>query len=130
MEDFNTVIDVDVVIKCLQCWWVLFLRMFWNFISSLPVKRGGLLSFLVGTIGNVLVMEIGWTDVDSFFCCVFLSCDFILVTVFLWLSFLHRFIWQWQANNLYCNHRSVRPNYMYVTLYNTRNTSIVMSQYW
>jgi hypothetical protein len=29
------------------------------------VKRGGLLSFLVGTIGNVLVMEIGWTDVGS-----------------------------------------------------------------
>jgi hypothetical protein len=26
------------------------------------VKRGGSLSFLVGTISNVLVMEIGWTD--------------------------------------------------------------------
>jgi hypothetical protein len=36
-----------------------------NFISSLPVKRGGALSFLVGTISNVLVMEIGWTDVGS-----------------------------------------------------------------
>ena len=35
------------------------------FISSLPVKRGGSLSFLVGTISNVLVMEIGWTDVGS-----------------------------------------------------------------
>jgi hypothetical protein len=34
----------------------LFLRMCWNFISSLPVKRGGSLSFLVGTICNVLVM--------------------------------------------------------------------------
>jgi hypothetical protein len=34
-------------------------------ISSLPVKRGGSLSFLVGTISNVLVMEIGWTDVGS-----------------------------------------------------------------
>ena len=45
--------------------WVVFLRMFWNFISSLPVKRGGSLSFLVGTISNVLVMEIGWTDVGS-----------------------------------------------------------------
>jgi hypothetical protein len=41
------------------------LRMFWNFISSLTVKRGGSLSFLVGTISNVLVMEIGWTDVGS-----------------------------------------------------------------
>ena len=29
------------------------------------MKRGGLLSFLVGTISNVLVMEIGWTDVGS-----------------------------------------------------------------
>jgi hypothetical protein len=29
------------------------------------VKRGELLSFLVGTISNVLVMEIGWTDVGS-----------------------------------------------------------------
>jgi hypothetical protein len=29
------------------------------------VKRGGSLSFLVGTISNVLVMEIGWTDMGS-----------------------------------------------------------------
>jgi hypothetical protein len=36
-----------------------------KFISSLPVKRGGSLSFLVRTISNVLVMEIGWTDVES-----------------------------------------------------------------
>jgi hypothetical protein len=28
-------------------------------------NRGGFLSFLVGTISNVLVMEIGWTDVCS-----------------------------------------------------------------
>jgi hypothetical protein len=39
---------------------VVFLRMFWNF-----MKRGGSHSFLVGTISNVLVMEIGWTDVGS-----------------------------------------------------------------
>ena len=32
--------------------WVAFLRMFWNFISSLLVKRGGPLSILVGTISN------------------------------------------------------------------------------
>ena len=36
-----------------------------NVISSLPVKRAGSLSFLVETISNVLVMEIGWTDVGS-----------------------------------------------------------------
>ena len=29
------------------------------------MKRGGSLSFLVGTISNVLVMAIGWTDVGS-----------------------------------------------------------------
>ena len=29
------------------------------------MKRGGSLSFLVGTISNVLVMEIGWTVVGS-----------------------------------------------------------------
>jgi hypothetical protein len=51
--------------QCRMITWVVFLRIFWNFISSLPVKRGGSLSFLVGTIGNVLVMEIGWTDVGS-----------------------------------------------------------------
>jgi hypothetical protein len=28
-------------------------------------NRGGSLSFLVRTIGNVLVMEIGWKDVES-----------------------------------------------------------------
>ena len=50
---------------CRMITWVVFLRMFWNFISSLPVKREGSLSYLVGTISNVLVMEIGWTDVGS-----------------------------------------------------------------
>ena len=29
------------------------------------MKSGGSLSFLVGTISNILVMEIGWTDVGS-----------------------------------------------------------------
>ena len=29
------------------------------------MKRGRSLSFLVGTISNVLFMEIGWTDVGS-----------------------------------------------------------------
>ena len=28
-------------------------------------ERGGSFSFLVGTISNVFVMEIGWTDVGS-----------------------------------------------------------------
>jgi hypothetical protein len=50
---------------CRMITWVVFLRMFLNFISSLLVKRGGSISFLVETISNVLVMEIGWTDVGS-----------------------------------------------------------------
>jgi hypothetical protein len=54
-----------IFILCRMITWVVFLRMFWNFISSLPVKRGGSLSFLVGAISNVLVMEIGWPDVGS-----------------------------------------------------------------
>ena len=29
------------------------------------MKRGESLSFLVGTISNILIMEIGWTDVGS-----------------------------------------------------------------
>ena len=29
------------------------------------MKKGGSLSFLIGTISNVLVMEIGWKDVGS-----------------------------------------------------------------
>jgi hypothetical protein len=73
-DDFHfchsRVIGLDMTEKmifnlCRMITWVVFLRMFWNFISSLPVKRGGSLSFLVGTISNFLVMEIGWTDVGS-----------------------------------------------------------------
>jgi hypothetical protein len=73
-EDFHfchsRVIGLDmtenrICTLCHMITWVVFLRMLWNFISSLPVNRGGSLSFLVGTISNVLVMEIGWTDVGS-----------------------------------------------------------------
>ena len=83
---------------CRMITWVVFLRMFCNFISSLPVKRGGSLSFLVGTISNVLVMEIGMTDVGSggyiLVSCAHsntsfkknqqLKCDFIIREVSLW----------------------------------------------
>jgi hypothetical protein len=37
-------------LRCHMITWVVFLRMFWNFISSLAVKRGGSLSFLVQCI--------------------------------------------------------------------------------
>ena len=36
-----------------------------KFYLHLLVKRGGSLSFLIGTISNVLVMEIDWTYVGS-----------------------------------------------------------------
>jgi hypothetical protein len=84
LDDFHfcssRVIGLDMVenrifTPCCMITWVVLLRMFWNLISSLPVKRGGSLSFMVGTIGNVLVMEIGWTDVGSG--------GYILVTVIL-----------------------------------------------
>jgi hypothetical protein len=41
---------------CRMITWVVFLRMFWNFISSLPVKRRGSLSFL--TIFTFAVPEL------------------------------------------------------------------------
>jgi hypothetical protein len=43
---------------CRMITWVVFLRMFWDFISSLPMKRGGSLSFMVGTISNVLTAKV------------------------------------------------------------------------
>ena len=55
-DDFHfcrsRVIELDmtenrIVTLCRMITWVVFLRMFWNFISSLPVKRGGSLSFLM-----------------------------------------------------------------------------------
>ena len=54
-DDFHfcrsTVIELDmmenrIVTLCHMITWVVFLRMFWNFISSLPLKRRGSLSFL------------------------------------------------------------------------------------
>ena len=73
---------------CRMRTWVVFLRMFWNFNSRLPVKRGGSLSFLVGTIRNVLVMEIGWTDVGSrgyiLVSCAHSNTSFICITHWQW----------------------------------------------
>jgi hypothetical protein len=36
-----------------------------KFYQQLTGEERGSLSFLVGTISNVLVMEIGWTDLGS-----------------------------------------------------------------
>ena len=41
------VMHTFLVTLCRMITWVVFLRMFWNFISSLPVKRGGSVSFFI-----------------------------------------------------------------------------------
>jgi hypothetical protein len=48
--------DNGIFTLCRMITWVVFLGMFWNFISSLPVKRGGSLSFL--TIFTFVVPEL------------------------------------------------------------------------
>jgi len=86
---------------CRMITWIVFLRMFWNFISSLPVKRGRSLSFLVGTISNVLVMEIGWTDVGSrgyiLVSCAHSNTSLINFVCFLWTYFYitYKYIYRW-----------------------------------
>jgi hypothetical protein len=57
--------------------WVVFLRMFWNFISSLPVKRGGSLSFL--NIFTFAVPEL--LDLLIFYVVFFVLFVFILCLV-------------------------------------------------
>jgi hypothetical protein len=55
------------------------------------VKRGVSLSFLVGTISNVLVMEIGWIDVGSGGY-ILVSCAHSNTSYFYWqiiIKFLH-----------------------------------------
>jgi hypothetical protein len=61
--------------------------MFRNFISSLPVKRGWSLSFLVGKISNILAMEIGWTDVGEWGY-ILVSCAHSNTTIFFIFLFL------------------------------------------
>ena len=92
----SKVIGLDMTEKrmfilCRMITWVVFFRMFWNFISSLPVKRVWSLSFLVGTISNVLVMEIDWTDVGSggyiLVSCAHSNTSFVCFTVVLFRMF-------------------------------------------
>ena len=69
------------------------------------MKRGGSLSFLVGTISNVLVMEIGWTDVGSggyiLVSCAHINTSFILVCEILaiFISSVFNFGHFWSVNN-------------------------------
>jgi hypothetical protein len=80
---------------CRMITWVVFFRMFWNFIGRLPVKRGGSLSFLVRTISNVLVMKIGWTDVGSggyiLVSCAHSNTSLVFIFIFVFLSPLQIF---------------------------------------
>ena len=59
------------------------------------MKREGSLSFLVGTISNVLVMEIGWTDVGSggyiLVSCAHSNTSFLIVMIRLQVMF-----WLWK----------------------------------
>jgi hypothetical protein len=59
------------------------------------VKREGSLSFLVGTISNVLVMEIGWTDVGSggyiLVSCAHSNTSYLIVMIRLQVMF-----WLWK----------------------------------
>jgi hypothetical protein len=49
---------------CRMITWVVFLRMFWNFISSLPVKRGGSLSFLpIFTFAIPELLDLIWQKI-------------------------------------------------------------------
>ena len=49
---------------CRMITWVVFLRMFWNFISSLPVKRAGSLSFLtIFTFAIPELLDLIWQKV-------------------------------------------------------------------
>jgi hypothetical protein len=87
---------------CRMITWVVFLRMFWNFISSLPVKRGGSLSFLVGTISNVLVMEIGWTDVGSSNTSLnHLLMDYFFLAEGIWKVHIFRHLFVWFQTSVY-----------------------------
>ena len=49
---------------CRMITWVVFLRMFWNFISSLPVKRGESLSFLtIFTFAAPELLDLIWRKI-------------------------------------------------------------------
>ena len=49
---------------CCMITWVVFLRMFWNFISSLPVKRGGSLPFLtIFTFSVPELLDLIWRKI-------------------------------------------------------------------
>jgi hypothetical protein len=52
---------------CRMITWVVFLRMFWNFITSLPVKRGGFLSFLtIFTFAVPGLLDLIWRNMDFY----------------------------------------------------------------
>ena len=49
---------------CHMITWIVFIRMIWNFISSLPVKRGGTLSFLsIFTFAVPELLDLIWRKI-------------------------------------------------------------------
>ena len=90
-DDFHfcrsTVIGLDmtenrIFTLCRIITWVVFLRMFWNFISSLPVKRGGSLSFLtIFTFAIPELLNLIWRKIGCFTLCRMVT----------WVVFLRRF---------------------------------------
>jgi hypothetical protein len=70
---------------CHMITWVVFLRMFWNFTSSLPVKRGGSLSFLTIFIFAVPeLLDLIWRKIGFWY-------------LVLRRSVLHVSDWVWRA---------------------------------
>ena len=66
-QSYWTWYDGKQVILCRMITWVEFLRMFWNFISCLPVKRGGYLSFLtVFTFAIPELLHLIWRKIGYF----------------------------------------------------------------
>jgi hypothetical protein len=69
----SRVIELDVTENriftlCRMITWVVFLRMFWNFITSLPVKRGASLSFLmIFTFVVPELLDLIWRKIGFFY---------------------------------------------------------------
>ena len=74
---------------CRMINWVVFLRMFWNFISSLPVKRRGSLSFLkIFIVSYLYCWCVQWGGQSVFKYFYILTCDFECFYCFFYAFFI------------------------------------------
>jgi hypothetical protein len=84
---------------CRMITWVVFLRIFWNFISSLPVERGGSLSFLtIFTFAVPELLDLILTENRIFTLCRMIT----------WVVFLRMF-WNFIISNIIMCSRSHWP---------------------